>query len=75
MSFERVRTSLSQQSYPGSFRALQLTDGETVKPLDGRSYTKVKIRCPACGSEGWVKDYHGTNCFVDCRNCGQGLKL
>lgn len=72
--FERTRTLLSQQTYPGSQGITHIRELGTDNPPDGNSYTTYLAECPECGERGKVKSYHGTNCFWDCRNCGAKLK-
>jgi ribosomal protein L37AE/L43A len=73
-TFEPTRTLLSQQRYPGSSRLIKHEKVRSVVPSDGRAYTIRRVECPECGATGEVDDYHGTNCFWDCRECGAALK-
>lgn len=73
--FKPTRTALSQQSYLGARHFAESESVRTVNPPDGRAYTVKRAKCPECRTTGYVKDYHGTNCFWDCEECGTPLKL
>lgn len=73
--FEPTRTLLAQQSYPGATRLETLEEVRSVNPAEGRPYTIKRVECPTCEATGRVKDHHNTNCFWDCQECDEKLKL